>query len=1586
MSKQARATAQAQRTSEGAPSPARVSLRTYAGGSLPASNEHAVGQRDKPLSLRDLQRWPELSIVPPLTSRPLRSGQPGPAPNSAPPLKSPATKPPAAKNAGAGKPSIGHDFSRVRVHATPAPALQTKLAVNQPGDQYEQEADQVADNVLRMAAPGTTMAPATPNDDTDKPEDGNLLRKERNGAAPQSAADAPPIVSEVLRGSGQPLDGATRSFMEQRLGHDFSHVRIHTGEQASGSARAVNALAYTVGRDVVFERDQYAPETDAGRRLLAHELTHVVQQREASALPASPSMPGAALVQPVEPVTVRKDQLEQKGPWDDPVDFAARSSEQALVVSNLHDNDGQPLDKATRSFMERRFRYDFSSVRIHADTHAAEVAQVLNAWAYTLGQDIYFNRGRYQPGTTQGKQLLAHELTHTIQQSLGRPYRQSLSHPDHAVSQHHDAEEQEARMVAEQVVAGQSLPIALLSKDLVCKSLIQRDGPSPPPGYTFGSDPDHPLVAQAIADEPDLDLSLTPIQKRDFSFKVVESDPALFVVPADATREDIAARLMGDEKQTNEFEFVIVDTALTIDNVRGQAIRVRDASLLVPDAMNALRAALDKQLAEDVDWTINKLKERFIDDAEELALVERALRWSQRSDIKSATGVQYFDRYLDELGSVIIKHEGLFSDTSKTALEWLLDETEEKAERIRKAMELRSSHSTGYQLYPDTRPQFSPGNVIGRFAYSNGSTVQLQVVRVLVDETTLDRAETATRNASFTGLRAIVPGGNNHFYGYALQPNLVNDPLVKRPEDDPGGHYYWYYPGTIDIQANEFRPDFPHGGAPEKEQRQQLLNSALTKATSDDPSPIYGLDYDTLSLATIDQRIAIMNLILDSSDVQALDSHVLERTILATSNQDFPVLERRMSTGGLIAKLFNMDPSSGVLASVGRVFTIKALASTPIGVKALTEMETFELGEDASGRFLYAWSGTEQVKSQLIAPGQWDPQAAARIGTEPGLPGESAGPFNRTAIVFYRASIKGGIKQLLTHPSEVAGPSTKSRQFLPTELVRIEALGPQPQTIIVTALEAAGILTLPFEEYVKRVISPAININLIAMMSAGLVRAFGSALVEGLLAGGLRGGLAAVASQAATQAGRQALKSFFFDAVLLGSMQVVDAYRDELQKSEAGRLFLATYDIAMGILVARDVYRLLSSGVMAELASRGALALRAVGSVAKTGFRRVIEEYEAFVLAWNRLRSARELVEVVATDGTRVLQPRDEGTFQQFFMSARAEVASKNVLATLSEAGESTAIAERVFDRLQKLSESSGEFARAHTAIARRAADMAPATANTYLSTVERILNMRPRGAVELSGFLFASAGATDPIAFLADVETLVARKGIGLEALGVLGTKTAKRKLNLAWLNSTGLSDTDLDFLGRDPNTPWDAYQQAALASAEDMRKLGWAQGALRGAASEILAKDKARELFDGFRISDRQVKMGDSIIDFEITSTDGRAARHGLEVKGWTPKRWRDALNAYRLRSIGAAYDKGAADMIDRLLKQLMDVRNATRRAPYLAVTDGLSEPTRRMLEDLLSAEARGTEIVPISESQIKAKARQLAEGLNIGNVGED
>lgn len=165
--------------------------------------------------------------------------------------------------------------------------LQPKLAISQPGDPYEQEADRVADQVMRMPAPTIQRTCATcvaggPTCPTCKKNEGDEgLVQRRTAALGNSSTSTIPDNFLHSLGPGQPLDSATRDFFEPRFGHDFSKVRVHAGGAAEQSAREVSAHAYTVEHDMVFGAGRFAPGTNEGRRLLAHELTHVVQQRNA---------------------------------------------------------------------------------------------------------------------------------------------------------------------------------------------------------------------------------------------------------------------------------------------------------------------------------------------------------------------------------------------------------------------------------------------------------------------------------------------------------------------------------------------------------------------------------------------------------------------------------------------------------------------------------------------------------------------------------------------------------------------------------------------------------------------------------------------------------------------------------------------------------------------------------------------------------------------------------------------------------------------------------------------------------------------------------------------------------------------------------------------------------------------------------------------------------------------------------------------------------------------------------------------------------------------------------------------------------
>lgn len=164
----------------------------------------------------------------------------------------------------------------------PQAAIQPKLTIGAANDQYEQEADRVAEQVMRMPEPTiqrqVDLKAAEGMTSQTKQITDSIMPLQCSSISQHHPSEAPSLVHDVLRSSGQPLNSATRAFMEPRFGQNFSQVRVHTDAKAAESAAAVHALAYTVGRDMVFGTGQYAPETKEGQQLLAHELTHVVQQ------------------------------------------------------------------------------------------------------------------------------------------------------------------------------------------------------------------------------------------------------------------------------------------------------------------------------------------------------------------------------------------------------------------------------------------------------------------------------------------------------------------------------------------------------------------------------------------------------------------------------------------------------------------------------------------------------------------------------------------------------------------------------------------------------------------------------------------------------------------------------------------------------------------------------------------------------------------------------------------------------------------------------------------------------------------------------------------------------------------------------------------------------------------------------------------------------------------------------------------------------------------------------------------------------------------------------------------------------------
>jgi hypothetical protein len=273
--------------------------------------------------------------------------------------------------------------------------LQRGLTVGAANDRYEQEADRVADQVMRMPDPAvarssidpTPIRPLSIQRKCQGCEDEKKLRRHTQTPHTENPGSGLDTVAATLRQGGRPLDASTRSFFEPRFGVDFSAVRIHTDTQASRSAEAINALAYTAGHNVIFRRGYYDPSGDSGRRLLAHELTHVVQQ--------GGSAPGKVLRQDAG-ISVRSPTLE----------IAALRSQQFMSFG------GSPLLPAERSIAASVFgsSLNLDAVRIVYSTVVAAPT--------TLGNSI-----RVPPGYTMPHYVLIHELTHIWQyQAMGSGY------------------------------------------------------------------------------------------------------------------------------------------------------------------------------------------------------------------------------------------------------------------------------------------------------------------------------------------------------------------------------------------------------------------------------------------------------------------------------------------------------------------------------------------------------------------------------------------------------------------------------------------------------------------------------------------------------------------------------------------------------------------------------------------------------------------------------------------------------------------------------------------------------------------------------------------------------------------------------------------------------------------------------------------------------------------------------------------------------------------------------------------------------------------------------------------------------------
>jgi Domain of unknown function (DUF4157) len=171
-----------------------------------------------------------------------------------------------------------HDFSQIPVHTISSSVIQAKLKIGDVGDKYEQEADRLARQVVsQINAPDSQIQREQMPEDDEELQMKPIMQRQTSGGAMAATSDLEASIQR-LRGSGQPLAQNIRKPMEQAFGADFSGVKVHTNAQSDQLNQSIQARAFTTRQDIFFRHGQFNPESRSGQELIAHELTHVMQQ------------------------------------------------------------------------------------------------------------------------------------------------------------------------------------------------------------------------------------------------------------------------------------------------------------------------------------------------------------------------------------------------------------------------------------------------------------------------------------------------------------------------------------------------------------------------------------------------------------------------------------------------------------------------------------------------------------------------------------------------------------------------------------------------------------------------------------------------------------------------------------------------------------------------------------------------------------------------------------------------------------------------------------------------------------------------------------------------------------------------------------------------------------------------------------------------------------------------------------------------------------------------------------------------------------------------------------------------------------
>lgn len=304
-------------------------------------------------------------------------------------------------------------------HACPAP-VQAKLQVNEPGDEYEQEADRVADQVMRMPHPYTHIQRACPTCDEEesvqtKPLAGRITPLVQRQVEPEEEEPLQTKLGEsaMQRQEEEPEDEEEEPVQTKLT--DDAQIQRQEEEEPEDEEEAPVQAKLTDGAQIQRQEEE-EPEEEPVQAKLSESA---IQRQEEE--------PEDEEEEPVQTKPTKSTQIqrqeEEPEEEEEPIQTKQGGGQTPQVGPGLATQirslkgGGQPLPPATRGFFEPRFGRDFGQVRVHTGPRASKAARALNARAFTVGQDVVLGAGQYAPETAEGNKLLAHELTHVVQQA-----------------------------------------------------------------------------------------------------------------------------------------------------------------------------------------------------------------------------------------------------------------------------------------------------------------------------------------------------------------------------------------------------------------------------------------------------------------------------------------------------------------------------------------------------------------------------------------------------------------------------------------------------------------------------------------------------------------------------------------------------------------------------------------------------------------------------------------------------------------------------------------------------------------------------------------------------------------------------------------------------------------------------------------------------------------------------------------------------------------------------------------------------------------------------------------------------------------